>query len=694
MNTKIVSLIWLIAAASIAYPAAIALYPVIAESLVEYGVTLAQAPTGSAISLLLPLSFLIVLAATRNRFRTFGSYGLRNAVITLAIWSITTVCIWIVLSYLAGNGNIVGRVFALVVSIVLACLFSSTFIPKFIGVMAGISLAAGFGLLLAIPRVYFPIPSAEISEFINNGKMLTFAAFFFSAIIAFFILRTRLRFEGGWGRQALITGIWVITLHGLWVLVLFVISPLSLLPIWLPLSTGSVMVLSGIVLPLALLYRSGEVDFSRLTVSPAASEASSSQVVLTEAPRRHGRCAWIISYTGVSNEPRVLRQAEALLADRWDVVVCGFDGHSTRPADWNFVRLPSHDAYRSSFRTLLHYMDKASRQLLRIGGATGPFAFAAHFAHSSNPHWLHIRRSVVALAKERPDLKADLVIAHDYHTSDVGAQIARIYEAKFSIDVHEYAREQYSNDPAWVAREQPVIIAVQDYYLRRADVVTVVCEGIADLIAAESPLRRPPVVIRNVPFKNVQGFRPVGEKIKVLYHGDLSRPREIHTAIASLPLWREEFELVLRGGGDPTYVGELKRLAEKLGVEGRITFEASVPFERIVPAANTADIGFFSYAAYSPQIRFALPNKIFEYVMAGLAICVTDLEEVGRVVNRYGNGKLIVRHSAEGIAATINSFTREEIEACKRASIVAAGELNWEVEREKLLDAYRQIVTA
>jgi glycosyltransferase involved in cell wall biosynthesis len=238
------------------------------------------------------------------------------------------------------------------------------------------------------------------------------------------------------------------------------------------------------------------------------------------------------------------------------------------------------------------------------------------------------------------------------------------------------------------------VVAVQARYLPRAQLVTTVCDGIAALLSRGQSPRRPVLVVRNVPFADFRQFRPVGERIKVLYHGNLTHDRQLHVAVASIRLWRPEFDLVLRGDGDPAYIEELRRLAQRNRLEHRVFFEPAVAFEQIVTAANTADIGFYSYFNHSPQIEFSLPNKFFEYIMAGLAICVSNLTEVARLTHQFGLGKLIPEHKPEAIAAAINSFTRDEIERCKRNSLRASRTLNWDCEQQRLLDAYNSLFAA
>ena len=208
----------------------------------------------------------------------------------------------------------------------------------------------------------------------------------------------------------------------------------------------------------------------------------------------------------------------------------------------------------------------------------------------------------------------------------------------------------------------------------------------------EQVLRRPVQVVRSVPFYVSMPFRPTGETITVLYHGDIHYTRGLHKAVKSMAMWRPEFRLLIRGNGDAGYIERLRELAREHGVADRLTIEPAVPFDRIVPEANKADIGYFVHKDVSPQKRFVLPNKYFEYIMAGLALCVSDLPEMARLVHQYGFGKLVPEYDEAVIANVINSFDRPTIDAMKQRSIEAAKELNWEVEQVRMLGLYNELL--
>jgi glycosyltransferase involved in cell wall biosynthesis len=107
----------------------------------------------------------------------------------------------------------------------------------------------------------------------------------------------------------------------------------------------------------------------------------------------------------------------------------------------------------------------------------------------------------------------------------------------------------------------------------------------------------------------------------------------------------------------------------------------------LIPLANEADIGVHPLVATSEQTRFSLPNKLFEYLMAGLAVCVSDLPEMAEIVRRYRVGGLISTTTPGGIAAAVNAIDISALPEIKSRALTAARDLCWDKEKAVLLDA-------
>jgi glycogen synthase len=417
--------------------------------------------------------------------------------------------------------------------------------------------------------------------------------------------------------------------------------------------------------------------------------------------KSEARMTWIISYTPVSKEPRVIRQIQALEQEGWQVVVFGLKGKTQCPETWNFVELPIHDTFFRgrigfAFTLLAAKIVGIVRLLAMLLGRYGCNATQKELGGRLHqallpPYWLK-KRVIRNFAHKNECKRPDLVISHDYFTSDIGLEMARKANAKLIVDCHEYALGQYAHDPRWAHWHRPHIKALQDYVFTRADAVTTVCPGIAGLIQADHGLAKPVRVIRSVPFYECHPYRPVGPLITVLYHGEIYPSRGLHVAVRSMRWWRPEFRLVLRGYSDPAYVLHLRDLAAEHGVRNRLFIEEPVPFNEIIPTANLADVGYFVHQDVSPQRRFVLPNKFFEYIMAGLALVVSDLPEMAGLVRHFECGSLVPDFNEESIASTINALDAESINTMKKRSLEAAKKLNWEKEKESMMTLYRKIL--
>ncbi|MEN5083799.1 glycosyltransferase [Bosea sp. TWI1241] len=611
-----------------------------------------------------------------------GSNSLRAEVKAATVWTVAGACLWLVLLFLMTGSAFAGmsRWLTLVAEAaflvaLLAGLMAIRVLRSAVGALGfRLALAAAVSVVVSsLVVAVVPFGAGPYAPLIAAGLLLA------SNVIAFYGLVLRRR--PSLVPYVAVAGlVWIVAAHLVWLGALF-LSGQTLPPRWLPVLTTALQWLLAIGAPtgLQILLKARE---GTLFYDPARRASPNSEVHVFRGTAQGARTAWIISYAQAANHPRVIRQSKALLDDGWRVVVCSNDGHSARPPEWTFVRFADSEPYRDQYRQLLLALNVRARTLC----AHGPrwlSRLAAHVRQETINNWRYNATSMLDVLRENPDLKPDLVISHDYFTANAGYRVARAAGAKFAIDCQEYAPMQYSYDPEWLRWERPYIVEIQDYYVRRADLVFTVCDGIAELLNSEHKLKQPVVTIRNVPIKELQPFRPAGERIKVLYHGGIWGVRGLRETIQSMQYWRPEFDLILRGDGDAPFIAELRQLARELGLEDRVSFEPPVPFNDIIPSANQADIGYFSYDDYSPQIKFALPNKFFEFMMAGLCICVSDLEEVAKICDAYKVGRLIPKHSPEMIAQTINSFTREEIDRFKRASLAAADVLNWD--REQLL---------
>jgi glycosyltransferase involved in cell wall biosynthesis len=451
----------------------------------------------------------------------------------------------------------------------------------------------------------------------------------------------------------------------------------------------------------------------------------------------------IISLSIVPDDPRVRKQGDLLANAGWDVVAIGLPGHRSYLPAWRCVAIDNDSAiagdanYRLRASALLtplkDAMDgqaaprlaaclKLAKQavllMIKDPAAALWMARAAAVRLSRNRAWFRAGRLLRAASSTMAPASADQVywtldnrfrllysaarnervdlwLANDWTSLPIVRKLAVEQGVPFAYDTHELAVDEYAERWAWRLLRRPVIAAIEGTAMKEAACVSCVSDGIARRLGEFYGLSKPPLVIRNTPSYQAIEFRPTGEQIRVLYHGLVSPGRGLEACIESVELWRPEFSLTLRGPANPEYLAYLTQLACARGVAGRVTFAQSVPLVDLVRRASEHDVGLFALPSHSLQNVHVLPNKFFEYMMAGLALCVSDLPEMASILKRHSLGVLIETVAPEAIAVAINQMNRVAIDTYKRNALTAAQEFNWENEGQLLVKACdRAVVTA
>ena len=380
----------------------------------------------------------------------------------------------------------------------------------------------------------------------------------------------------------------------------------------------------------------------------------------------------LLSLSPIADDPRVRRQGDALAAVGHEVVAIGFGGaRSAPPSSWRILEVPRPS--RSTFEKVGTAVRLVPARLSARLAYPAYWTFAAH-------------RMMYALARaERPDR----IHANDWRVLPVATRLRHELGTPFVYDSHEWAVEENIEQRQWRAVFPPFVGAIEAAAIGQAESVVTVSDGIADLLHASYHLPARPTVIANMPPYQESPFRRASEPVTVLYQGVFNPDRGLDTLVRSVEAWAPDRRLWLRGLGPPAMVERLRSLAARPEVRGRVEILPPAPMTELVRVANEADIGIHPIPGKNRQSRYALPNKLFEYVMAGLAVCVSSVPEMARVLERYPVGRTIDGDDEEAIASAVNSFTVADVDAYKRGSLAAAHELCWEHEEQKLLAAHR-----
>jgi len=110
----------------------------------------------------------------------------------------------------------------------------------------------------------------------------------------------------------------------------------------------------------------------------------------------------------------------------------------------------------------------------------------------------------------------------------------------------------------------------------------------------------------------------------------------------------------------------------------------------------SATLGLIAYSTVSLNFRFALPNKFFEYLMAGVPVLSSALPEVANLIEKYRVGHIVDPCTPERIAEAINDLLGNPalIADLRENALEAARSLHWGEEEKKLLGLYQDLAVA
>jgi len=201
------------------------------------------------------------------------------------------------------------------------------------------------------------------------------------------------------------------------------------------------------------------------------------------------------------------------------------------------------------------------------------------------------------------------------------------------------------------------------------------------------------ITIRNLPFldtaikkNDLHSLYGIDENKKILvYQGVILHGRGLRYVFNYLKTY-DESVLVVFGDGEQKKFYE--DLAVSLGIQKKVIFAGKVPQEELLAYSAGADIGLSLIENISLSYYFALPNKLFEYIMAGLPVIVSNLPQMKQVIANYKVGASVDIYKEEELndslhqIITNNDVLKEYRENCKKAAL----ELNWNNEIKKLFD--------
>ncbi len=287
--------------------------------------------------------------------------------------------------------------------------------------------------------------------------------------------------------------------------------------------------------------------------------------------------------------------------------------------------------------------------------------------------------------------KSDLLISNDLDTLLPNYLVSRLKKTPLIYDTHEY----FTGVPELVNR--PFVRRfwkrIEKWIFPKLDNIITVNNSIASLYNKEYNVNIK--VVRNIPPKPDSSENmsrkelglPEKKPIILLQGAGINVQRGAEEAIEAMQFIDNALFLII-GSGD--VIDILHNLVKKLNLNEKVLFLPKQPFDRLIHYTKCADIGVTIDKNTNINYRYSLPNKLFDYINAGIPVLASSLVEIKHIVEKYDIGVLIESHDPEHIAMKIKYMlenkkrTAHWKENLKKASL----ELDWNTEEKVLLKIF------
>ena len=352
----------------------------------------------------------------------------------------------------------------------------------------------------------------------------------------------------------------------------------------------------------------------------------------------------ILSFSPIADDARVMKQVREF-RDDYDVTTCGY-GPSPQGVAAH-VRIP----------------DDVLHNVLHDGRITRRAYRRAYWSLWS-VKWVkrHLRRS-----------DHDIVLANDVEAVPLGLWLKP--RLGVHADLHEYSPLLHEDWQGWRDKVTPYVEWLCAEYVAKASSWTTVSGGLARAyeenfgFAAE-------LATNAAPYQDASPTE-VGPVIRLVHSGAALQDRRLHDLIHavtdSTTAVTLDFYLT---PNQPAYVDELRTLAAGSG--GRVRVHDPVPYDSLAATLRDYDIGVHVLAPTNFNNRWALPNKLFDYVQARLGVIVGPSPEMVEYVERYGLGAVTDDFEPSSLTATLDALSADAVRGWKNAAAESARQLSAE----------------
>ena len=285
--------------------------------------------------------------------------------------------------------------------------------------------------------------------------------------------------------------------------------------------------------------------------------------------------------------------------------------------------------------------------------------------------------------------RASIIFAEDIYTLPFAVIFGKLKRTKVYYDSRElFGYLAGLKDKKF---KQSVWKWVEKLFIKFADKVIVTGKLDGEFLQEEYKLNNI-ILLRNLPryYKpenkiNLHSQLNIESSKKIiLYQGVLLKGRGIEKVFEVLKELPDHI-FVIAGGGE--FEDYYRRLSEEMKLTDQVFFLGKLTQEDLPKITASADVGVSLIENLSKSYYYALPNKLFEYIMAEVPVIVSNLPQMKDIVDKYDVGFSVDTENRTELLTVIKKLTEDRslYQSKKHNCQIASQELNWEKEVTTIL---------
>jgi|TARA_R100000049_G_C1957764_1_gene121257 glycosyltransferase involved in cell wall biosynthesis len=285
----------------------------------------------------------------------------------------------------------------------------------------------------------------------------------------------------------------------------------------------------------------------------------------------------------------------------------------------------------------------------------------------------------------------DLIHCNDFDTLPIAAFLKEKYRCKLVYDAHEYWPHSLTTDPH---KKNNFFQFLERNFISKADAVCTVNPLLAKEIGLVYSLNHVHSILNAEPWSDLSYSFEEKEKLVFLYQGNFAPDRGLEEVIKAWSILNPENAILQLRGPDSPSKEKVINQVNQFNIKN-VEFPDAVSEHKLVTEAKKADIGIIPYKPVNINYKLCCPNKLSQYLHAGLVLLVNDLDFVASVVKEGKVGFVYQSDDIESICSAISKIISNKhiLNDYKKRSILLAKEkFNWQIEGEKLIKIYEEVL--